>query len=458
MKKKYTFFNRLKYAIKYIKNNRKRKKRRLKKWVKNALLLIFILIIVYLIFNRFSVKNIYVLDNEIHFVLSSGNKNIYCMLTDSDTTPTLDSELWVKAYDKECVFDYDSSKHNLYIKKKNNIIYNNKKSIVFNFKFDKEKQYLPSDNKYKINYTYDYIGKNPKITFVSSDTNVVKIENKNIITVDDGKAIISANYNNETTDMEIISTSLIVNKPKDYDFKKKFLPCEKYSSEENDLLDEILYTRVHDVGFKTRAAAVEAARFLTLEFPYRINYFNENGSMSETEINKIDGEGRYYHIGLYLNTNRYESIAKSSKEPKVWGCPLYSIYVDKTMDNGLDCSGFVTWALLNAGYDVGDIGSGYSENRDLTDISKQVANSTQLMESGKIKVGDLLHSNKLGGHIGMLIGMDDEYYYVAQAIWYDERGVVITKETKKSFLSEFPHIVLMDSYYEEDGNLTNMWY
>ena len=42
--------------------------------------------------------------------------------------------------------------------------------------------------------------------------------------------------------------------------------------------------------------------------------------------------------------------------------------------------------------------------------AKLTANSKQLMESGKIKVGDLLHSNKLGGHIGILIGMDDDYY------------------------------------------------
>ena len=74
-----------------------------------------------------------------------------------------------------------------------------------------------------------------------------------------------------------------------------------------------------------------------------------------------------------------------------------------------------------------------------------------------IKVGDLLHSYAAGGHIGIIIGIDSDYYYVAQALWYDEIGVVITKYKKTELSSSFPHVVLMDKYYKKDGNLTNMW-
>ena len=58
----------------------------------------------------------------------------------------------------------------------------------------------------------------------------------------------------------------------------------------------------------------------------------------------------------------------------------------------------------------------------------------------------------------MIVGIDDENYYVAQALWYDEIGVIITKETKSTLLSKFPHVILMEEFYENDGNLTNMWY
>ena len=75
----------------------------------------------------------------------------------------------------------------------------------------------------------------------------------------------------------------------------------------------------------------------------------------------------------------------------------------------------------------------------------------------KIKVGDLLHSEKLGGHIAIIIGKDKEYYYVAQAIWFDEVGVVVTKFKLDELYKEFPHVVLMEEYYKNDGYLTNMW-
>ena len=127
------------------------------------------------------------------------------------------------------------------------------------------------------------------------------------------------------------------------------------------------------------------------------------------------------------------------------------------MDNGLDCSGFVSWALLNAGFDVKDVGAGFSDNSDLTDFGELKTLTTSLATSNKIKVGDLLHSYAAGGHIGIIVGMDKDNYYVAQALWYDEIGVVITKYKKSSLPSSFPHVVLMDKYYKKDGNLTNMW-
>ena len=127
------------------------------------------------------------------------------------------------------------------------------------------------------------------------------------------------------------------------------------------------------------------------------------------------------------------------------------------MDNGLDCSGFVSWALLNGGFNVKDVGAGWSNKRDLTDYGDVKKITTSLSTSNKIKVGDLLHSERAGGHIGIIVGIDKNNYYVAQALWYGEKGVVITKIKKSKLKNHFPHVVLMDKYYKNDGNLTNMW-
>ena len=132
-------------------------------------------------------------------------------------------------------------------------------------------------------------------------------------------------------------------------FDKEELKCGIYSKEENDLLDKILKDRINDAGYKTRAGAVEAARFLSMEFPYRIRYFSENGREA---TNGVQGEGRYYNEGLYLDESRFVNIKKPLRGPQPWGCQLWSDPSEGYRANGLDCSGFVSWAFLNGGFDM----------------------------------------------------------------------------------------------------------
>ena len=105
----------------------------------------------------------------------------------------------------------------------------------------------------------------------------------------------------------------------------------------------------------------------------------------------------------------------------------------------------------------GDIGAGFTSTKDLTNLGKLKSINDEIANDGTIKVGDLLHNERNGGHIAIIVGLDNEYYYVAQAIWFDEVGVVISKFKKDELDSEYPHVVLMDKYYKDDGNLTNMW-
>ena len=94
---------------------------------------------------------------------------------------------------------------------------------------------------------------------------------------------------------DVIVTDVIVPIPEAFDSSKDFLGCEVFSSDEAKLLDEILLNRIYSVGYGTRAGVVAAARFLTLEFPYRISYRWESGRLNNTGKHYVDGEGRYYH-------------------------------------------------------------------------------------------------------------------------------------------------------------------
>ena len=146
----------------------------------------------------------------------------------------------------------------------------------------------------------------------------------------------------------------------------------------------------------------------------------------------------------------------------MWGCNMTNLEEDppyfirnKKYPNGLDCSGFVSWTLLNGGFDVGDKGAGNSGYRyELTDLGEFTRLTKDVIYSGRIKVGDLFNFD---GHVAILIGMDDNTFYIAESL--NTLGGVVLKAYPKSQVNRvFRHVVFMDSVYKEDGNLTNMWY
>lgn len=326
---------------------------------------------------------------------------------------------------------------------------------------EKDKYYLPINKELEIGKDIVVVG-NPEISWVTVSDSIQIIDNK-IKTLKVGTAVIKAMSNGDVVhEINVIVTDTIVEMPKKFNKKKKYLPCREFTEDEAKLLDEILEYRIQEVGYGTRAAAVEAARFLTLEFPYRITYFYETGRLNTPGRAKVDGEGRYYHKGLYLSESKFKDLAYVGNGPAIWGCGL-RCYEDaepyfkpgNKYPNGLSCSGFVTWVLYNAGFDVGDIGAGESPYpHQLTDTGKFTSLTPSLIKSGKIKVGDLFN---IWGHISILVGEDDKNYYIAESLdLYG--GVVINTYSKSKVIDYFPYVVLMDELYKEDGKLTDLWY
>lgn len=254
--------------------------------------------------------------------------------------------------------------------------------------------------------------------------------------------------------------------PSEFNTKKEKITCNAFTKEENDILDLTLKDRIESVGYQTRAGVVAAARFLTLEFDKKIPYFYENGRLNNYGDQKyVDGEGRYYHQGLYLNESRYSDIVASFTGPAAWGCKLkqyqdasiYGFIPGMKYPNGLDCSGFVSWTLLNGGFDVKDSGAGdiISIKDDLYDLGKKEKLNKTLLNSAKIKVGDLI---AYPGHMALIVGISsDGYYYIAESL-PQFKGVVMNKYTTKELIATFTDVMLMDSVYQNEGNLTNMWY
>ena len=433
-----------------------------KVWVVISCILLILISIIILTFSKIyytsnSIKNIYI-NNENKIVIELyDDKDTYCLIDDKE------NNIWIKSINKKCVLDYKENNNYIFLKNKLGYVtkFNNTYNLdsIKKFEIKNNKVYLAINGSEKIDYFLDSIvDKTKNIKFVSKDDSIAKVDSEGIITgIDVGTTEIDVILDDFNIKVEVVVTDNIIVPGNDYDYKRDYITCDEFSKEDNDLVDEILFNRISKVGKYTRAAVVEAARFMTLEFSKRIPYFAENGRLS---MNGIDGEGRYYHEGMFLNSSRYSLIEDSMHGPKVWGCKMYSYPVNRTIPNGLDCSGFVSWAFINAGFDVGDIGAGITPVKDFTDlgIKKNIKNS---IKDNSIIVGDLL-SGKFsnGGHIAILVGIKDGYYYVSESLYEDNHtyyGVITRKYKFEELSSFFSWHIDMSDFYLNDGILTDYW-
>lgn len=129
--------------------------------------------------------------------------------------------------------------------------------------------------------------------------------------------------------------------------------------------------------YGTRASVVAAARFLILQFPYDIPYqmkgLDFTGSARSHYVwaystKKIDGASLadVAVYGLNLNKYEYSSLTDHSAKRTIrndvipWGAKYNLVQSDKTNNetdypyNGLECSGFVSWAFRNGHLGLGD--------------------------------------------------------------------------------------------------------
>ena len=446
---------------------KKRKKRRkIKNWVIVLIILILVGIEAFLLLNysnkskgSIKISKIYINDEKIVVEIS---KDAKCSLNNTKN--------WVKSKNKKCTFDFTEKVTKIYIKTEDGKVEKHNADeefgIINSIKVP-ESIYLIQGETEKIEYTVDKKGKvDDKPKFTSSNTDIITVEGETINAVGSGETTVKVSLGNIEKEIKIYSTNMLTLKTANFNYDKPYLSCGLFSEADNDLLDNVLQYKMDKVGYKTRAAVVEAGRFITLNFPYRINYFSENGRMADWP--KADGEGRYYHKGLYLHESRFSNLNKDyiMNGPNPWGCPIYSNPAGGTRLNGLDCSGFISWIIVQGGFDPTDMGAGVdSDKYDFTDIGpKQTI--PKALDKGELKVGDLLSGDGEtsgavgGGHIAMLIGVHDGYYYVAEELWGNpspSHGAVAQRYTESEFRYYFYWHIDMSEFYGKDGNLTDYW-
>ncbi len=405
--------------------------------------------------------------NVVDYNLDVDGSNIYVTLNFKKSMPSL-----VCAYDglevlvqnNACKFSIPNEETIIEIKNKyNKINYSVNPDInkVVDFSLNKTDFYLAVGGKENVLLSVLKLGNiEEAITLTSENESIVKTSQNTIIGESPGTTRVYVSLGEVTKNINVTVTDLITT-PKVINRKSK-ITCNRYSKEESNLLDKILLDRINTAGYATRAGVVAALRFLTLELPYKIPYFFENGRLNNnTGGDYVDGEGRFYHKGLYLNRDKFSELKKTRFGPSIWGCPLTN-WQDEAgfkpgvkYPNGLDCSGFVTWAMYNGGFDVSDTGAGMNSftGDDLSDLGMHIPITRSLLESGSIKAGDLIGCD---GHIALVGAIKDGIIYVAESTTYYD-GVVMHPYTINELLNEpfLNYVINMDNYYGSPGNYTS---
>ena len=436
-------------------------------------LLFFISIIIFvslLCFFSFFMLNPITISNISYSSLNPDNSlTVYMDISNDyfDSLCSIDGNEWIKPVNGKCEFNVNDGDYKLKVK---NSFTNDYKEIqikineITKVTINTHEYYLAPGESYNLRLSFEVIGDvpNKEVTWMSEDENIVKVDNGKITGNNVGTTNVKVTTKNGISDSIKVIVTDIIRKPELDDNKSK-VPCNKYSKEENELLDKILESRVAAEEPGSRAAMIQVLRFITLNFRYKVPYFFEHGRLNNTNGQRyVDGEGRYYHKGLYLNESKFKDLKAIHSGPAIWGCGLvnyddeYGWKIGALYPNGLDCSGFVTWAMLNSGHDVGDIGSGISYGiDDMSDIGEMHELTYEYANARQYKVGDIVARD---GHTALIAGLDDNYIYIAESLLKGVRINKLSYTDKNSDLYRlYGYINTLDNFYTSEGTYTVMW-
>lgn len=307
---------------------------------------------------------------------------------------------------------------------------------------------------------------------------------------------------------------------KDTSGNRKVVDTNKaYTSYQKAFLENYLTQKIESVGglgtrggknYKTltgskqgsRSGAVAAARFLALEFQYRIPYANGDWDGKVYTKGKHSSKNMLDFGGWIFSPSWYKSFeiqdlygyklniydANNNNTGKgCWGCSTggknyvipsngLTAFVDH---HGLHCSSFVSWALYNGGLNIfhGMKSAKVLENIKymvsqqpnaeyivLADKDKKIRDVTE-EQWKKVKVGDLIYyeGDALGFHVGMIIGIDhkNKFMYIAHQTTDSiivDRVNYMRAQTSGFFAGRiWQKIILMDKVYGSTGYYSSMW-
>lgn len=172
-------------------------------------------------------------------------------------------------------------------------------------------------------------------------------------------------------------------------------PLDEFLSSKGTSLEafnNLIASNVEENGYGTRAGVVTAAVTLIAEL------------------------GNNYNVKVPYFWGGGHGIMATGAEGN-WGSTQCHTYANGQSYNycGLDCSGFVTWAIYNGGFSITPLVTGGFQ-------SLPGAEKVSLTNSAVLQPGDLLESS---GHVILIVGVDENNYICAEAAG-NETGVLFS--------------------------------
>jgi len=165
-----------------------------------------------------------------------------------------------------------------------------------------------------------------------------------------------------------------------------------------------------------RERVVAIAKYLVNNF-YALPYFGEGG-------HAYDESGDFAAV-INPNWGKCKKLRISTSSYQKEG---------KYYNYGLDCSGYINWAMYQAGKHAMKVANGWGEAGKQIDISK--------CSDSRVKAGDLVWKNH---HIGIIISKSGNTCTLAEESGHNYGLRTDTTAINKS---GFTKIILMDSYYK----------
>lgn len=359
---------------------------------------------------------------------TSGNVKINVSITGDNYNNTLLPD-GSKSTDKEIVYEVNKNDEYKFVIYDN---YNNPIEYKVNVTNIKRSYTCTATINYK-GTTFKVTGDNNSLNYVKSyifnldgkdysgkkDYTIFKIIKKAYVKL-------KLNDNSEEKVNCTIKDNLVYHFKYDVNNTKPYMKCNTYTASDKIKYDKQLSDAIKSVGYGTRAGVVEAARFLTGGLEYKVKY------LGPKKVNSA--LGRYNRVGLNIG------------QAGAWGCSVSG------WTQGMDCTNFVEWAFKQNGLDIK--GGCYGSSN--TYSSASVVN--------KIRAGDFMLAPNNGSapnkgafiHIGIVVGVDKNYIYVAEATTGSIDAIVVTR-LEKSTIGSSGFKVARLYEYPSDGNYSDMW-